>query len=391
MALVTTLLIMIISLTVIGGFTFFTLRESKTNTAFTKSIESRYIAEGGIEDMVYRVVSGKQYLASETLDVGNGTTTLTVSTSGNQKTVRSAGKRDNFQQNLETKVTVAATGVSFFYGVQVDAGGVTMSDGAQINGNMFSNGSITGGTVTGTATVATGSGNQIANATVGGTARAPAFANDTVSGSACPPTSANCIIANDPPQPLPMSDSVIQGFRNDAAAGGTVGDQSISGTVSLGPKKINGDLNVNNGATLIVTGTLWVTGQFQASNNATVQLASGYGANSGVIVGDDTISISNNTTMSGSGQAGSYIMVVAAKNAPASQVLNIKNNANGAIFSAPHGRVHFKNNAGAKEVTGYGFDLDNNATVTYESGLQNVHFVSGPSGGYSVDTWQQVP
>jgi hypothetical protein len=49
------------------------------------------------------------------------------------------------------------------------------------------------------------------------------------------------------------------------------------------------------------------------------------------------------------------------------------------------------NNAGAKEVTAYGIDMDNNATVTYESGLADIEFSTGPSGGYSVDYWRQVP
>jgi len=553
---------LVISLTIISAFTFFALQETNTNREYIKSIDSHYISESGIEDATYRIVTGKQIGASQYLAVGDGTTTVNVTTSGNNRTVRSEGTRDTSQNNMETTVNVTSQGASFFYGVQVDAGGITMGNGAQIIGNVFSNGSISGGIATGNATVATGlnatstvewpigctstcgdsdnffattttnqdiaqsftatsggalnkvsvflgknatptaditlrittdvsghpnssqisnanatiarasvgatpswidvtfatpptltngtkywivldytansatnywnwrkdktdgyanntgkkttswssggavwvnvggdlafrlwiggTNNQIANAAIGGTARAPAFLSDTANGSPCPPTGPNCIISSDSPQSLPISDGVIQDWRDEAAAGGTVAGQNISGTVSLGPKKINGDLNVTNGAILIVTGTLWVTGQFQASNNAIIKLTPAYGANSGVIISDGVADISNNVAMSGSGQAGSYIMLAAAKNATSSQVLDVSNNTTGAIYYAPHGRIHFNNNAGAKEVTGYGFDLDNNATVTYESGLQSLHFTSGPSGGYSVNQWHEV-
>ena len=536
-----------------------TLSIERSVHALLQSQQSLFLAEGGVEDAVYRIHAGKQISAQETLTLGSYSAVTDITTvSGSEKEVTAVGNVNDYQRTVKAGLSTSA-GASFFYGVQVDAGGVTMGSGAQVNGNLASNGSVTGGKVTGNAVVATGlsatptsewpggctstcgdsdnffattttnqdvaqsfsaaatgvlnkvsvflgkvgtptaditlrittdvsghpnssqisnasaiiartsvgatpswidvtfatppnltngtkywivldyttnsaanywnwrkdatdgyanntgkkttdwssggatwvslSGdlafrmwiggvnNQIANATVNGTARAPAFSSDTVSGSACPPTSGNCVIASDPPQPMPISDGVLQDFRDEATAGGTVAGQNISGTVILGPKKINGDLNVSNGATLIVSGTLWVTGQFQTDTNAVVKLSSSYGTNSGMIIGDGTIDFSNNVTLSGSGQSGSYIMVVAAKNAPSSQVLDISNNVAGAIFYAPHGRIHFNNNATAKEASGYGLDLDNNTTVTYESGLQNVNFTSGPGGTWKIKSW----
>lgn len=536
-----------------------TLSIERSVHALLQSQQSLFLAEGGVEDAVYRIRAGKQISAQETITLGSYSTVTTITTiSASEKQVVAAGNVNDYQRTVQAGLSTSL-GASFFYGVQIGAGGVTMGSGAQVNGNLSSNGSVDGGRVTGNAIVATGlsltptvewpagctstcgdsdtffattttnqdsaqsfiatasgalnkvsvflgkvgsptaditlrittdvSGNpdssaiqngsaviartsvgatpswinaafatppnltngtkywivldyttnsttdywnwrrdstdgyanntgkntaswssgsavwvpvggdlafrlwiggvntQITNATVNGTARAPAFSNDTVSGAACPPTGGNCIVASDPPQPLSISDGVLQDFRNQAAAGGVVGDQNISGTASLGPTKINGDLNVNGGATLTVTGTLWVTGQFQTSNNATVRLSSAYGTNSGMIIADNTVELSNNVILSGSGQSGSYIMVVAAKNATTSEVLDISNNVAGAIFYAPHGRIHFNNNAGAKEASGYGLDLDNNATVTYESGLQNINFTSGPGGTWKIKSW----
>lgn len=241
--------------------------------------------------------------------------------------------------------------------------------------------------MTGTAVVAAGN-TQISNATIDISARAPAFNNATVGGSACP--NANCVIASDASQPLPISDGLIQDWRDEAAAGGTIGSYNVSGSQSLDPVKINGNLTMSNGATLIVRRPIWITGTMTTSNGSTVRCDSGLGINSCVIIADGNVHISNNTTMTGSGTAGSYILVVGARNATASQVMNISNNSTGAIFYAPHGRIQFNNNAAAKEVSGYGFDMDNNAIVTYELGLQNLHFTAGPSGGYDLKHWKPL-
>lgn len=554
-ALTAILIIIFSSLTIIGGLTFFAVQEAGVNRAFVKSVAARAVAEAGIEDGTYRILAGKHIDSSEPLAVGSDSTTISVATVGNQRTVSSKGIRGSIQQNLETRVDVTTTGASFHYGVQVGDGGITMGNGAQVNGNVYSNGSISGGTVTGDATVAggittdpqlqwaTNNANQffatstasrdiaqsftapvagalnkvsvylakigipasnitlritkdsggkpdrngelangtialsqvgtagswidvslasppaltngtkywivldygansatnywnwrkdttdgyagntgryaddwssslatwvnaggdlsfrvwvggintsISDATVGGTGHANLFVNDTIGGASCP--NANCIVENPPHQDMPISDGVIQDWRDEAAAGGAInGNYTVSGSQSLGPTKINGNLKVNGGATLTVTGTIWVTGTLETENNTTVKLSSGYGVNSGVIVSDGTVDVSNNTTMSGSGNAGSYVIVVGAKNDLAGQVMDISNNSTGAIYYAPHGRIHFNNNATAKEVSGYGFDMDNNATVTYESGLANANFSSGPSGGYAIEYWKQVP
>ena len=158
-AITTTILMLVISLTIISAFTFFTLQEVNTNRAYTKSIDARYISESGIEDATYRIVAQKQIGASQQLGVGEGTSTVTVTTTGNARTIRSEGARNAFQQNLQTTVELSTTGVNFHYGVQIGDGGLTMAKDSRVNGNVYSNGDITGAsgtTITGDATVAGG-------------------------------------------------------------------------------------------------------------------------------------------------------------------------------------------------------------------------------------------
>lgn len=572
-ALTTVLIALGVSLSVIGSFAFFTLNEVRVNRAYVKAVEAHTAAESGVEDMTYRLVSGKQTAASDTLAVGNALTTTTLTQNGDQRIIRSEGLRDNYHQSTETRVDVTAA-FNFFYGVQVGDGGVAMDNGAQVNGNLFSNGSITGGRVTGSATVAMGlsatpsvewpsgcaatcgnanntfatvsdiqdiaqsftasaggalnkvsvflgkngtptadltlrittdvsnrpntsqilngsatisqnsvgmtpswidvlfatppgvtsgtkywivldygtnsatnhwnwrkdstdgyaghTGKSAANwsagsplwtdvegdlafrlwiggvntemedITVDGAARAPAFDDVSAGGSACPNPS--CTIASDPPQALPISDAQIQEWRDEATTGGIVsGTYAVTSDTSLGPKKIAGDLDLTaNNKTLTVTGTIYAQGNISVDNGSTIRCAIGYGNNSCVILADGWIHIKNNGMLAGSGTAGSYIMLLSASpcdgtsTAPPCDTahhhaaVDLHNNAEGAIFYASRGLINAHNNVAVSELTGYGISLDNNATVTYESGLTDVRFTSGPFGGYDIRYWKKT-
>lgn len=559
-AITATILMLVISLVTISAFTFFTLQEVNTNRAYVKSIDSHYISESGIEDAVYRITAQKLIGASQEIGVGDGTTTVTVTSSSNKRTIRSEGVRNSYQRNLQTTVDITTAAVSFYYGVQVGDGGIEMSNNSQVNGNVYSNGNIIGapGTlITGDATVAGGlpasptvqwtthdadhpfasvstnrdiaqsfiataggalpqvsvylgkigspagnitlritnnNGNKpnssdIANATIAngsvgsspswidvsfsspptlvngntywivldhgsdsatnhwnwrkdtsggytgntgkytsnwssggavwtdigadlafrvwiggtatkiqdmtignallGTGRANLFVNTTIHGSSCP--NAYCIVENPPRENLPISDGVIQDWKNAAVAGGvTSGDVIISGIVTLGPQKITGKLTVSNGSTLIVSGTLWVVGDIVFDNNSIIRLASSYGAVSGVIISDAKIDVKNNASVSGSGNPASFMMLLAAKDSTGEEIINVDNNSLGAIYYASKGWIKFSNNAAAKEATAHGIRLDNNAIITYDSGLASATFSSGPGGGFDIKQWEEV-
>jgi hypothetical protein len=248
----------------------------------------------------------------------------------------------------------------------------------------------------------------ITNVTVGtgtlGDAWAHTVTNSTIRGSLyCQTGSGNnkaCDTSRADPtsQGMPISDANIEQWKEDAEAGGvTSGDYSINGTsASLGPRKITGDLIVNNGAVLTLDGTLWVEGDITLQNNAIIKLSSGYGGNSGLIVTDGRLTVSNNATFQGSGQTGSYTMVVSTSDCPSSvscgggNAMSISNNAGTAVLYAQNGTIFFSNNAGAKEATAKLISLDNNSFITYESGLANLNFTSGPTGGWEITRWQEV-
>ena len=229
-----------------------------------------------------------------------------------------------------------------------------------------------------------------------GDASAHIVNNSTIAGSLyCQVGSGNnksCDISQGDPAPLnfPISDSQVQLWKDGAVAGGTqTGNINLSGsdTLTIGPKKIVGNLYVSNNGILIISGTLWVTGNIILSNQAQVKLSGSYGSGSGMIVSDGTVSTSNSASFSGSGSSGSYIMMLTTSTS--SSAINIANSAGTVILVAPSGTITFSNTAGAKEAIAKTINMSNSATLTYESGLANVNFLSGPSGSWEIQSWKE--
>ncbi len=224
--------------------------------------------------------------------------------------------------------------------------------------------------------------------------------NSTIRGSLyCQTGSGNnksCNTSRTDPSPtaFPVSDANIQQWKDDASAGTLYTGNKTQNGGSLGPIKITGNLTLSGNITL--TGTVWVQGNITSSNNASVQLAAGYGGNSGVIVADGRVSLSNNVTFSGSGLTGSYIMLLTTSDCPTSAscggsyAIDVSNNVGAVILNAQKGTLHFSNNATTKAATANTISLDNNASVIYESGLADLNFSSGPSGGWNVTSWSEV-
>jgi hypothetical protein len=136
-----------------------------------------------------------------------------------------------------------------------------------------------------------------------------------------------------------------------------------------------------------LTGTVYVTGNITISNSAKIKLDSSYGSLSGIILSDGIISPSNLSTLQGSGQSGSYLLVLSTNTSDTA--ITVSNNASGAIFYTSAGGITVSNNFSAREVTGYKLIMSNSASITYESGLSNVFFTSGPLAGWKVTSWQE--
>lgn len=207
---------------------------------------------------------------------------------------------------------------------------------------------------------------------------------------------------------MPISQGQIDAWKLDAQNGGTiVGDYNVIQDVSLGPKKITGNLNMTtNNRTLTVTGAIYVVGNINISNGSRIRCDASFGTKSCLIVNNGWIHISNNGQFTGSGQAGSYIMLLTTadckgtgySNPPTpcasahhEAAVDIHNSATGVIFYASQGLINLHNTVSITEITAFKLALDNNAVINYEQGLLNAQFSSGPGISYKINSWKEIP
>lgn len=404
--IVATIFFLVISLTIIFGISTPLLAQKRISSDLVRSRQSYFLAEAGNEDVLYRLENAMPVNSSgQTLTIGNSTVTTVVTPTPSGQTIVSTGNFNQRVRKVETKLR-AGVGEAFNYGIQVGAGGFELANNAGVNGNVYSNGSITGspgafisGSVSAVTsvsdlTVGTGLvGDVRANSVTGSTVRGSLYCQ-TGSGNNKPcDTSQPALVS----QPFPITDAEITTWKDQALAGGVfTGNKVISTNTTLGPLKIVGDLTINIDRTLTLNGTLWVTGNILLNNGSVIKVNSTYGTNSGVIVTDGRATVSNNATFLGSGTSGSYLMLLTTSDCPTSAscggqpAISLQNNIGAAILNAQNGTITLSNNSGASQLTASTIALQNNAVITYTQGLIDVNFTSGPGGGWEIDDWKEI-
>lgn len=244
----------------------------------------------------------------------------------------------------------------------------------------------------------------ISNIVVGGDAWANTVNSSNVTGTIyCQGSTGNnkaCDASRPDPvqQAWPVSDANIQQWKDIATAGGATSTLSISGgsPVTVDPIKINGDLTLSNNATLYINGTIYVTGNINLSVNSQIRVNPSLGSASAIVVTDGRVSISNGAQLNGTGSSGSYLMVVTTSTCPTgagcsgADAVDVGNNAGSVILNAQSGTLEFSNGASAKQATAKRIVMSPNSYVTYESGLANPSFTTGPSGSWVIDSWKEV-
>ena len=411
-AIVSIILVAGIGAVIAGSFGSVTIAKQKILRNVLNSAQSYYLAEAGIEDAILRIIDPAiPYQLTETLTLASTTVSTTITQTGNNITILSEGDKDNYIRNVQVTLSANTESASFNYGVQVGQGGLEMKNDCTIEGNVYSDGDIIGTnspTITGDAWAAgahiikgftigvDAHANTLQNNDIGQDAYYQSISGTTVGGMSYPGSP-------DPEsQALPLTGEQIEVWKEDAAAGGASGSYTLEGddTASLGPVKIAGNLIIKNSAILTLSGTVWVTGDITLEDNGVLRLDSGYGENSGLLIADGSILIKNNFIVCGSEgydadedvcypENGSYVLLLSTKTGE--DAISLENNAdiNGIIYTSA-GEVSVKNNARVMAVTGYEIEVENNVIITYESGLVNLNFSSGPGGGWKIGAWREV-
>jgi len=419
-ALYFALLVMLV-LSGIGASVFLlTLGQQRIIQNTRESLQAYYGAEAGVEDALIRLVNKQNSCdpqgsppCSNSLGVGNASTTIEISSVvGGARTIISKGDSSNRVRTVRVVYQLTSEDVAFNFGAHVGnpslaGGGLEMEhNDSKIIGNIFVNANIFGNsnaTVTESAVVA-GAGNTLSDIIIGLNAEAYNCSGATISGNVeynlagtntCSVTG-SVTTTSDPIATVdfPITSAMLDDWKAGAEAGGIVdggGDVHIGSDRVLGPGKITGDLTIANGKILTLTGTLWVTGAFIPGNNAIAELDNEYADLSGALIIDGTVDISENVILRGSGTSGSFLLVIGTSSSllEASPAIGVGNNADSAVLFAPNGILVVKNNASLVEVTAHKL-LVKKATITYDIGLADAKFTSGPGGEWTVTSWKEV-
>jgi len=406
-ALYLTVLILAVIIAISVSISILTFSQQKISRNITKSSQAYYAAEAGIEDALLRLIKNLNWSSPYTLSVDNGTSTIEISDIvGGSRTITSEGNVAERRRKIQVAYEISSEKTSFYYGAQVGEGGIEMQDTAKIQGNVFSNGSVINLSgnpqITDTVKIAK-TGNKLTAMKVGGDAYVDTCENSEITGNLICATSTNCTASEILPlsgeiatSSLPISEEQISEWKTEAASGGIIaGNYLLAGQQQdfLGPKKIEGNMTIQDNAKLFVTGTIWVTGTITIQNGAEVRLdQSSYGSLSGVVIADGKITIQDNAVVSGTGQAGSYLMLLSTLDSivTGDVAIVVQNTPEVDIVYASKGRIQLQDSIELREICGWGLKLQNNATVIYESGLADVSFTTGPAGSWEVTDWKEI-
>lgn len=392
-------LIIMIGMSLTMSFLIFLSQRNITNDI--KSTQAYYAAEAGIEDVLLRLKKTPQITSlSYNMNIDNININVNVPNSiGISKTINSEANNSGIIKKIQSICSLDNTeNINFYYGIQAGQGGISMANGSRVLGNVFSGGSITGfGTIDNNAIVS-GNGNTISGVTIKGNAMSYNCSSANINGNLTYVIggSNNCTVDGTisqqeeeiSQQPLPIPNQQIDEWKNYATQSEVFsGNKIISGSQSLGPVKITGNLNLNNNATLTLTGAIYVQGNITFGNGVTVKLDSSYGSLGGVLITDGIIDMGTSNIFTGSGQTGSYILLISTNSSDTA--IAVKNNSAGAVFYTTSGGLEISNNVSVTEATGYKIIMKNNAVIQYSTGLVNIYFASGPGAGWKVSSWQE--
>jgi len=186
------------------------------------------------------------------------------------------------------------------------------------------------------------------------------------------------------PLPLPLDEEMIDAWKAAIVSGGTTTTGNVTVDwqgATFGPRKIVGNLTINGGGTLTLTGDLWVTGSVQLTAGGHIQSSST--SESRIIISDSQITI--NGGGSAVGTIDSYILFVTTSTS--STAINLSGGAGTAILSSPFGTLKAEGGSSLKSGAAWKIILTGGGSINYETGLIDQTFTSGPSGSWTISDW----
>ena len=376
------------------------LRRAALSRAFADARQGLSAVNAVAEDSAYSKVKGLTVGGTETFAVGGVSATAEVVSVSDGVEIIAEGEGSNFSRAVKM-VLNEGTGAAFHYCVHVGEGGLVLENSSSVSGNVFSNGPVVGmgSNIIGGEVISAGSVGLVENIHATSTVYAHTIRDADIDGDAhytllTGSTVDGTLFPGSPDQAtstFPISDAQIAVWKTEAAAGGTHTSPcpyTISSSVTIGPKKINCGLKISGSSTVTLAGPLWIAGTLEIENSAIVRVSPSLSGKSIAIIADDKITLQNSGSFEGAG-ARSYILLVSTRTSE--EGILVKNSVQGdVLLFAPTSEISLENSIEMKEASAYKLTLKNNAEVIYETGLANLLFTAGPSGGYTLGSWKEI-
>ena len=407
---------LVISLTVALGVATPVLNQVEAVRAISRGGEALYGAEGAAQAVLYRHIKGMPVDSAETIQYAGGSATANTTSVFDGKEIVTVGDNGNFIRKSKAHLLLGS-GASFNYGTQSGEGGIILENSWSIVGNVYSEGPIDGagdnvikgdvvsagpsGRIEGVHATSSAYAHTIEDSRIDKDAYYQTISDTTVLGTLHPGSPDQATTT------LPIPDAQIAEWEADAEAGGVISapcPYKITETATIGSKKIACDMEISGtGYTLTLTGSLWVVGDLIIKNSPTIKIASSRGGASIALIADNPanrttgskIDSDNSAVFEGSGTSGSFVLLLSqnqsAEDGGDETAIKFANGTRGALLAyAGHGEILMQNSVKLREVTAYRIRLKNSAEVIYETGLANLIFTAGPSGGDVFDKWREV-
>lgn len=188
-----------------------------------------------------------------------------------------------------------------------------------------------------------------------------------------------------------------QAVFSDLLVTGNMSIGSSCTTIINGFLKVNGNLSMSGGNTniLMPAKTVWVDGNVDFGTKK-FKLHSSYLGDSGIILVGGRANIGGSFVFEGSGQPTSYPILVSTSLCPfdascgGNPAISVAGSAGAAVVVAPYGTLRLAGGSGVKAMVAHRIEISGSGEVNYESGLADITFSSGPSGGWNVLNWREI-
>jgi len=195
-------------------------------------------------------------------------------------------------------------------------------------------------------------------------------------------------------QSFPILKRQVDGWKAEAGAG-TLRSTSwtITGTTiasTTGATEVNGNLTISDSSKLIINGVLYVTGDVSLSGTGKIELDSDLGNNAGVVVVDGKTNFSGGSTISGNGNAGSFVALVSTNTSCANggsctdYAVSATSSSGSEIFVAQNGGVHLSGGTSTVAVIANHLRLDDGVSIQYLSSIAHLVFSTAPGSWWGI-------